>query len=131
MTVGEKFILTVNGFDGEIVWISTDEKTARVDEYGYVQALKEGTATVFAVFNGMYRSCSVIIKPALIYPDTVLGDANNDNKLTASDAAYIAKMLAHQKKDELPLWSDFNQDGKITAGDAAAIAKYLAEQSIK
>lgn len=131
MTVGEKYILTVNGFDGEIVWISTDEKTARVDEYGYVQALKEGKATIFAVFNGMFKSCSVNIKPALIYPDKVLGDANDDGKLTANDAAYIAKMLAHQKKDELPLWSDFNQDGKITAGDAATIAKYLAEQSIK
>lgn len=56
------------------------------------------------------------------------GDANGDNNLTAGDAAYIAKMLAHQKKEELPAWADYNQDGKITAGDAAAIAHYLANK---
>lgn len=58
------------------------------------------------------------------------GDANNDKKLTANDAAYIAKMLAHQKKDELPAWSDYSNDGKITANDAAAIAHYLANKYI-
>lgn len=56
------------------------------------------------------------------------GDANNDKKLTAEDAAYIAKMLAHQQKDKLPLWSDYNQDGKITANDASSIAHYLANK---
>ncbi|MDE5649164.1 MAG: S8 family serine peptidase, partial [Oscillospiraceae bacterium] len=58
------------------------------------------------------------------------GDSNSDKRLTANDAAYIAKMLAHQKKDELPAWSDYNKDGKITAGDAAAIAHYLANKYV-
>lgn len=59
------------------------------------------------------------------------GDSNNDKKLTANDAAYIAKMLAHQKKDELPAWADHNKDGKITANDAASIAHYLANKYIE
>lgn len=68
---------------------------------------------------------------------TILGDANGDGHLRASDAAFIAKALAEAsingKKitvEDYPA-ADFNQDGKVTAADAAAIAKYLAELSIK
>lgn len=67
----------------------------------------------------------------------VKGDANGDGKVRASDAAFIAKILAEAsiagekvKIEDHPS-ADFNEDGKITAADAAAIAKYLAEQSIK
>ena len=67
----------------------------------------------------------------------ILGDANGDGHLRASDAAFIAKALAEAsingKKitvEDYPA-ADFNQDGKVTAADAAAIAKYLAELSIK
>lgn len=66
----------------------------------------------------------------------VKGDANGDGKVRASDAAFIAKLLAEAslsggklKIEDFPA-ADFNEDGKITASDAAAIAKYLAEQSI-
>ena len=62
--------------------------------------------------------------------DFIPGDANCDGKLTAMDAAFIAKMLAEQKGNELPSHADFNKDGKITALDAASIARYLAEQSM-
>ena len=62
---------------------------------------------------------------------TVKGDANGDGKLTAGDAAFIAKNLAGQKGHTLPAYADFTGDGKVTAYDAAMIAKYLAEQSLK
>lgn len=62
--------------------------------------------------------------------DFMPGDANCDGKVTAMDAAFIAKMLAEQKGNELPSHADFNKDGKITALDAASIARYLAEQSM-
>ena len=67
----------------------------------------------------------------------IKGDANGDGKLSANDAAYIAKELAQSSisgekitAEDYPSM-DFNQDGKITAKDAADIARYLAEQSIK
>uniref|UniRef100_UPI0021CF126A dockerin type I repeat-containing protein n=1 Tax=Porcipelethomonas ammoniilytica TaxID=2981722 RepID=UPI0021CF126A len=66
----------------------------------------------------------------------IKGDANEDGKLAASDAAFIAKELAQSSisgekitAEDYPAM-DFNQDGKITAKDAADIARYLAEQSI-
>lgn len=68
---------------------------------------------------------------------TIKGDANGDGKLTASDAAFIAKTLAEAainneqiEAKDYPVM-DFNQDCKITAKDAADIARYLAEQAIK
>ena len=66
----------------------------------------------------------------------IKGDANGDGKLSANDAAYIAKELAQSSisgekitAEDYPAM-DFNQDGKVTAKDAADIARYLAEQSI-
>ena len=61
----------------------------------------------------------------------IYGDANSDGKLTAGDAAFIAKNLAEQKGHTFPAYADFTGDGKVTAYDAAMIAKYLAEQSLK
>ena len=58
------------------------------------------------------------------------GEANGDDKLTAGDAAYIAKKLAEQKADELPETADFNGDGKITALDCAEIARFLAAKAL-
>ena len=58
------------------------------------------------------------------------GDVNEDGKLTAMDAAFIAKKLAEQKVDELPETADVNGDGEITALDCAEIAKFLAAQAM-
>lgn len=58
------------------------------------------------------------------------GESNGDNKLTAADAAYIARKLAEQKSDELPETADFNGDGEITALDCAKIAQFLAARSM-
>ena len=58
------------------------------------------------------------------------GEANGDNKLTAADAAYIARKLAEQKADELPETADFNNDGEVTALDCAKIAQFLAARSM-
>ena len=47
----------------------------------------------------------------------LVGDANEDGKFTAMDAAFVAKKLAEQKADVLPETADINGDGEITAFD--------------
>lgn len=49
----------------------------------------------------------------------IYGDANSDGKLTAGDAAFIAKNLAEQKGHTLPAYADFTGDGKVTAYDSS------------
>ena len=58
------------------------------------------------------------------------GEANGDDKLTAADAALIARKLAEQKADELPETADFNGDGQITALDCANIAEFLSAKTM-
>lgn len=89
--------------------------------YSPAQVYENGYDESILIING-FKIAYIPVQAGL------RGDANGDNNLTAGDAAYIAKMLAHQKKEELPAWADYNQDGKITAGDAAAIAHYLANK---
>ena len=60
----------------------------------------------------------------------LVGDANEDGKFTAMDAAFVAKKLAEQKADELPETADINGDGEIPAFDCAEIAKFLAAQAM-
>lgn len=58
----------------------------------------------------------------------ITGDANNDGKLTVSDAAYIARLLAKGTVIDIATnpGADYNQDGKVNVSDAAAIARNLA-----
>lgn len=58
----------------------------------------------------------------------ITGDANNDGKLTVSDAAYIARLLAKGETIDVAInpGADYNQDGKVNVSDAAAIARNLA-----
>ena len=63
--------------------------------------------------------------------DILWGDANLDGKVNVRDAAFIAKALAGQKGDTLPINADYNRDGKKNVRDAAAIAKDLATGKIK
>ena len=60
----------------------------------------------------------------------LVGDANEDGKFTAMDAAFVAKKLAEQKADELPETADINGDGEITALDCAKIAQFLAARDL-
>ena len=60
----------------------------------------------------------------------LVGDANEDGKFTAMDAAFVAKKLAEQKADELPETADINGDGEITALDCAKIAQFLAARAL-
>lgn len=58
--------------------------------------------------------------------ESIIGDANGDGKVSALDAAFIARKLAEQKGSELKSNADYNGDKKATASDAAAIASRLA-----
>lgn len=68
---------------------------------------------------------------------SLIGDADGNGKVSASDAAYIARLIAQAslKGDKVSVEdypnADYDQNGKITASDAAAIAKWVAEQALK
>lgn len=91
----------------------------------------------FSTIVGAYSGYTLNFMSVKAEELTIKGDANGDGTLRASDAAFIAKILAEAsiegKKINLEDYpnADFNDDSKITAADAAAIAKYLANKSLE
>ena len=54
-----------------------------------------------------------------------VGDVNDDGKVSALDAAIIARKLAEGRSSDLNKWAaDYNGDGKVTALDCAEKAVY-------
>ena len=125
MSVGDRILLKIFGYEGTVQWVYSDPKIALVDENGYVEAVGEGSTTVYAVYGNGILSCSVTVEGTGT-SETTIGDANGDGKLDVRDAAYIARMLAGGQGDEIPLTADFNGDGQVNVRDAAAIARFLA-----
>ena len=68
--------------------VYSDPKIALVDENGYVEAVGEGSTTVYAVYGNGILSCSVTVEGTGT-SETNIGDANGDGKLDVRDAAYI------------------------------------------
>ncbi len=107
--------------DFETLKINID-KNAQPGKYPIkIKATSFDNNTEITVFDG---SVTIKDKPS------VLGDANSDGKLSITDAAYIAKLIAKRRKDELPDYADFNGDGKVSISDASAIAKYIAKSRL-
>lgn len=105
--------------DFETLKINID-KNAKPGKYPIkIKATSYDNNSEITVFDG---SVTIKSKPS------VLGDANQDGKLSISDASHIAKFISKRQTNELPSCADYNGDGKIAISDAAAIAKYLANR---
>ena len=48
-------------FPGTVLWVSSNEAIATVDQTGYVTAIAEGTATITAIIDGVSATCEVTV----------------------------------------------------------------------
>lgn len=69
--------------------------------------------------------------PLLDATQTMMGDANNDQKVNAADARVVLRVSSKlEPDDKVSLYTaDTNADGKITASDARAILRVSAKLS--
>lgn len=107
----------------EIVWTSSNQEVATVDENGKVTAQKNGTTTITAeTVNGKKATCFVIVK-------NMQGDINGDNNINIKDwnmlYSYINETIEFDE-DQL-MCADINKDGKVNIKDWNRLYNHITE----
>ena len=105
-----------------VVWTSSDEDVAVVDENGVVTAIAIGEATITATTTdgtNLSVSCKVTVVPTL-------GDANNDAVINVTDIMEVASyILGNTPEGFVFEAADVTKDGKINIIDIVAIANII------
>lgn len=58
---GETYVLKLMGVTGAVTWTSNKKSIATVTSKGKVEAVKKGTATITATFNGKKYKCNITV----------------------------------------------------------------------
>ena len=115
-------ILPDNTSVKNVVWTSSDEDVAVVDENGVVTAIAIGEATITATTTdgtNLSASCKVTVVPTL-------GDANNDAVINVTDIMVVASyILGNTPEGFVFEAADVTKDGKINIIDIVAIANII------
>lgn len=104
--------------------------------YGIYDVMEKKFVDI-AQADGKYEDLEQVLKTLKI--GKLIGDMNNDDELTISDATFMQKCVAEiesfdvsdeidavPQNEELSYYSDFNRDGVRDINDATAIQQYLA-----
>lgn len=133
MYVGETTTLTAtvtpdDATNKGIMWVSSDDNVATVNEAGLVTGMGAGEATIHAIAkdgSGVEATCQLTIKAK------VSGDADGDDKLTIADIVIIAKKAVGIETENAKFENmDMDKDGKITSTDVTLAVYYLNQQPV-
>ena len=111
----------------EIIWSSSDETIATVDEYGRVTGIAPGEVTITAQVkdSDAVASCTVTVVPRTA--ERLPGDADGDGEVTLKDCVQITRYLAGGWDAVIDLMNaDVNGDGVVNLKDVVLIRRYLA-----
>ena len=109
--------------DKSVTWLSSNDSVIKV-ENGKVTAVGKGEAIITAKVGNLSATCKVVVTG-----DYIIGDVNNDGKVTAIDARNVLQYAAGTKSfnSQQLKCADVNNDGKVTAFDARKILQIAAE----
>ena len=111
----------------ELIWASSDESIATVDEYGRVIGIAPGTVEITAQVKGSdaVASCTVTVVPRTAA--RLPGDADGDGEVDLKDVVQIARYLAGGWEAVIDLSnSDVNGDSKVDLKDVVIIRRFFA-----
>jgi len=107
--------------DKTVLWTSSDEAVATVDENGVVTGVTVGTATVTATLQSDPTVQAVCVVN-VVKGDGGTGDVNSDGEVTIADVnAIIDIILGATVDDETMSRADVNGDGEVTIADVNAV----------
>jgi uncharacterized protein YjdB len=107
-----------------VTWISGNGGVASVEE-GRVTALAEGTSVIYALYNGMYNTCTLTVQGA----ELVKGDVNGDGSVNVLDIVMINRTLLGSctLDSGQRTAADVDGDGQLTASDALMLMQYTVK----
>ena len=116
VTVGNTDTLTPtvtpsNASDPSVVWESSDERVAKVDENGVVTAIAIGTATITAMTldGGFTATCEVTVAPTpVVHVTGVTLDKNSITLNVNETDTLAATILPNDAADKSVTWSSSN-----------------------
>ncbi|MBQ8435851.1 MAG: dockerin type I repeat-containing protein [Oscillospiraceae bacterium] len=131
-----------NNIDCTLQFVEASEIWYSLDSYVLCPAEEITTEENFELAVELYEAFEIIPMYSFLDKNTTVfgknslettvlyGDANGDNELNISDAAFIARTLARRETIDVTTnpAADYNNDGKVTVSDAATIARDLAKK---
>ena len=109
--------------DKKIVWTSSNETVATVDENGKVTAQNNGTATITAeTVNGKKATCLVTVK-------NMQGDIDGNGKVNGKDWNMMYEYINETREltEEEFNRADINGDGKVNGKDWNRLYEHINE----
>ena len=107
----------------DVVWGSTNPKVASISETGEVTALSTGFTVITAKSKGI-NALEGLFELEVI--DFLLGDSNDSDFVTITDAVNIASYVMDEEPEVFNFEaSDVNEDGTITLADASGVISII------
>ena len=111
----------------EIIWTSSDETVATVDEYGRVTSIAPGEVEITAQVKGSEAAATCTVTVTERTTARTPGDADGDGAVDLKDIVQIARYLAGGWDAVIDLInSDVNGDGEVNLKDVVILRRYLA-----
>ncbi len=121
-------ITPVTATTPEVVWKSSNDEIATVDESGNVNAISEGSVVITAEAtdgSGVVGQCSVTVLP------TLKGDSNDNDEVTVTDAVNTANYAIGKEVTAFYFKAaDVNSDNQVTMADASGTISIVLEQPV-
>lgn len=105
-------------------WISSNPNVAEVSQDGKVTAKSCGEAVItVTTSNGLTAKCVVRV----INPDSIIGDVNNDGKMSLSDVVHLQRHLIGitTLDDTQLIMADMNGDNIVNLADVVYLQRKL------
>lgn len=111
----------------DIIWTSSNEEVAIVDENGNIETVGEGETTITASIGEYSATVDVTVREI---PEYTLGDVNSDGKINTLDVILILQSISKKiTLDEAQFLSaDVNLDEKVNTLDAIEILQYISKK---
>ena len=138
LTIGETITLTAtvkpdDATDKTVVWSSTNEEIATVDEAGTVSAIKDGDATIIAKAGDKTAECKVAVVSKKVDVSSIEINRATTTLKVGEEITLVATVKPDDATDKSVEWSSSNKEvcsvdnsGKVTAikeGSATITAK--------